>query len=1234
MVGRNDNTQSSSDPRSIPILERLDQGESTEALLPELYQELRALARHYMQNERASHTLQPTALVHEAYLRLLGDHAAQARTRLQFLAASARAMRQVLIEHARARNRKKRGGKQTRVPLQEQHLASDDAIDDLLAVGNAIEELAQQNPRHARVVELLYFGGLTASEAAEVLGIASRTVERDWRAARQWLANRVLGPNRLELPPRPSDAATTTGARPERIGRYEVQDELGRGSGGIVYRAHDDELGRDIALKILPDAASGSWTDRLRQEARALAALNHPNIAMVHSLERDRDRVFVTMELVPGHTLEKLLRAGALPLQFCVDLTRQIASALEAARKQGVVHCDLSPANVKIGPDGVAKVLDFGLARTRASRAVEANLGGIAGTPGYMSPEQIRGDEPDFRTDVWALGCLFFECLTGAAAFPGDVPAQRLIAARERDPDWSALPASLPPRLRALLMRCLEKDPDSRLNSVRLARRELGEALVRFRSATVASRANVGGRTTPGTRANARGEHNVPSPRDALIGRRSEVLQVIALLQDARLVTLVGAGGCGKSRLAIEVCWKLAPQVPSIRFIDVASCTDLEQVVRALALALGVQEHADRNVLDSIDDAIAGEAIFLFDGCEHLLDPLAGLLDRLQRTHADLRTLATSRERFRLPGESLFEVKPLSLPSGPTRPEVLKSHAAKLFLERAREMSPRFAETDRALRAVADICTHLDGIPLAIELAAARVRSVPVEEIANRLDDRFRLLTSGRRTAQPRHRTLRAMVDWSHALLSHEEQLLFRRLSIFRGSFALSAVESICASNGIEDWQILDLLSALLDKSLVEAERAETGDSARYRLLETIAHYARERLEESGEIDALRRSHLEHFRQWAVDRAPDLKGPHVVEVLDELEHDHANLIQALESALSLGKIEEGLQLVSALEIFWTTRSGWREGYRYATELLERAELDTPATGHALAFVATWHFYRQDLDRAQEGYDRARAIAARLGDERLEARTLRNLGGIALNRNALDLARELSTRAIELERRLGDSHGVAIGLNNLGLIAHRSDRIEEAGRLYGESLALLRELGDERVLPSLLENHGMILLREGRFDEALAEIEESIQLRRKLGDPRGLAISLSKLGLTYCTRQEVRRGMDRYHEALESFAATNDAHGYARCILYVGAALIECERVESAARVLGALQRWLHAHTDPQNWETKDLDAVRQKIESRLEPSLFHAAWNSELSDSLEHAGAAAQAAIVEFRQSG
>ncbi|MCA9728254.1 MAG: protein kinase, partial [Candidatus Eisenbacteria bacterium] len=927
--------QRTADPRSIPILERLDRGESTEALLPELYQELRGLARHYMQHERSSHTLQPTALVHEAYLRLLGEQAAQSRTRLQFLAAASRAMRQILIEHARARGRHKRGGGRTRVSLHDDHWAAEEPIDDLIAIGDGLEALAAEHPRQAKVVELLYFGGLTAAEAAEVLDVTSRTVERDWKAARAWLAQRILaphpapsdpagpgGPERrrpadqfLTLPPRPIATTSTEPTHPIRIGRYRVLDELGRGSGGVVYRAHDDDLARDIAIKVLPQARGRDWSDRLRREARILAALNHPNIATVYSLEHEEDRLFVTMELVAGHTLEQLLRAGALPVPFSVELARQIARALEAARKQGVVHCDLSPANVKIGPDGMVKVLDFGLARGLHAEADPQEDKFLAGTPGYLSPEQIAGQEPDHRADVWALGCLLYECLSGRAAFPGDRPVERLAAAQERDPDWSALPTELPRRLRELLALCLQKDPDSRLDTVRIARRELEEELARFRSPEPAPRPSSY-------------RHNLPVPTDAFVGRERELQQIVDLLAGAadhtadrppRLVTLVGAGGCGKSRLAIEVGWKLSPLVPGeVRFVDVSSCRDRAQAVRALALASGVRESAGQDLLDAIDEDLAENAtLLLFDGCEHLAEPLARLFAHVLNMHPEVRILATSRERMRLPGELLCEVKPLSIPRGGTKQDVLGSDAGRLFLGRLEEIT-RHRPRPPDYRSIAEICRHLDGIPLAIELAAARTRTLPLAEIAQRLDDRFRLLTSGSRTAQPRHRTLRAMVDWSHTHLTEVEQRFFRRLAGFAGSFSLAAAESVCAGEGIEEWQVLDLLTALIDKSLVEVQ-SDGEHSVRYRTLETIAHYARERLEEAAESVMVQRRLLDRVREWTTELAPHLKGAGVRAKLDELARDYPNLMRALESALALDEIGAGLEIVAALDAFWTVR---------------------------------------------------------------------------------------------------------------------------------------------------------------------------------------------------------------------------------------------------------------------------------------------------------------------------
>ncbi|MBD3161188.1 MAG: protein kinase, partial [Candidatus Eisenbacteria bacterium] len=623
-------------------------------------------------------------------------------------------------------------------------------------------------------------------------------------------------PRRAEEGPAGSDAPP-----PDRIGPYPILQELGRGGMGIVYLAQDPRLERTIAIKLLPrslgkDPAAFS---RFRNEAKMLAAINNPNIATIYSLESEADAPFLTMERILGRSLAERLHEGAADLDVALAVARQIAGALEAAHRNGIVHLDLKPGNVMVTDDGLVKVLDFGLAmalgidssdpdeiRTRA-QAQEA----IGGSPGYMSPEQIRGEAVDSRADLWAFGCILFELLSGVSPFPGRDWRARLRRTLEEDPDFDLLPAELPPRIRTLVRGCLTRDVAERIDSVTKIRRGIEEE--------IALRAVPRAEVPPEPE-----RTNLPIPISAFIGRAEERAEVRRLLESSRFLTLTGVGGGGKTRLAVEVGRERIGQHPDgVWLVELAALGSPELVPAAVAQALGVKEEANRAPAEVLlEHCRARRLLLILDNCEHLVGAVADLAGRLLAACPGLQILATSREPIGIEGEVQLVLSSMRLPRPgvPATPEALDGiESVALFLARAKAAASSFALTSGNAESIAQICRRLDGIPLALELAAARVRSLPPEEIARRLDDRFRLLGSSRKPTLPHHQTLRALIDWSYDHLEEAEQVLFRRLALFAGGWSLEAAETICAGEGIEAWELLDLLSNLVDKSLVESDR-------------------------------------------------------------------------------------------------------------------------------------------------------------------------------------------------------------------------------------------------------------------------------------------------------------------------------------------------------------------------------------------------------------------------------
>jgi predicted ATPase len=436
--------------------------------------------------------------------------------------------------------------------------------------------------------------------------------------------------------------------------------------------------------------------------------------------------------------------------------------------------------------------------------------------------------------------------------------------------------------------------------------------------------------------------NNLPAQLSSFIGRESEGAEIKKLLARSRLLTLTGAGGCGKTRLALRVAGDLLSDYSDgVWLVELAPASDPEMVIQITAEVLGIREQPKRSLVETLRDGLRSKRILLvLDNCEHLLDACANLAGALLKTCINLRILATSRQAIGVTGESVWQVLPLTTPAAGATTKSLESlsqfEAVRLFRDRAVAVQPRFALTAATAPAVAQICWRVEGIPLAIELAAARVSALSVVQIADRLQDSFQLLSHGKRTALPHHQALRATIDWSYALLTDAERTLFQRLSVFTGGFDLEAAENVCVGEGMEHGQLLDLLTQLVEKSLVLIR--EKRGTMRYRMLEPIRHYARDRLRESGAVTSVQGRHAYYFLRLAQETEPRLLGPEQQLAFEELEVEHANLLAALARAVEHDP-GSALKLSNALGWFWERRSYLAQG----REWFERSIAQSPAT---------------------------------------------------------------------------------------------------------------------------------------------------------------------------------------------------------------------------------------------------------------------------------------------------
>ena len=670
--------------------------------------------------------------------------------------------------------------------------------------------------------------------------------------------------------------------------------------------------------------------------------------------------------------------------------------------------------------------------------------------------------------------------------------------------------------------------------------------------------------------------NNLPRQLSSFIGREEEIVAAEARLARTTLLTLTGAGGVGKTRLALEIGAHLAASFPDgIWLIELAALTDGELVDDAVATALRVKQRAGTPILDALVEDIGERRVLLIlDNCEHLLQSVVAAADKLLHRCPNVKVLATSREALGIPGEALLPVPSMSLPSadrGPLNADTLAdSDAVRLFVDRAAGVQPGFSLTAANAEPVAQICRRLDGIPLAVELAAARVRSLPPGQIAARLDDRFRLLTGGSRTALPRHRTLRAAMDWSFDLLSETERAILPRLSVFAGSFSLEAAESVTSDDPIDEHDVLDLLGRLVDRSLLVAE--EGSEDARFRMLETIRNYAQERLAESGEAAGRFARHL----GWYVDlvdraRPAFFSGPVQPEWVTRLAADHDNLRAALRWAHEdPGGADAELSLASGLWRFWEVRGDLEEGSAWLERALARVGGEVSnRRAIALTGAGVLAAHRGDYARASAFHEASLMLHRELGNPLAIATACNNLASVAIERSDLGRARELYSEAIELTRQGGDNLYAAYTLINLADLTSRMGDSAEADRLFAESIDLFEKLDDRWGVAHATTRLAQAARRRGDLETARIRFEEALATHRQAGDRHGEARALAHLADVAADSGEQASAESLYRESLAMRTQLGDRIGMATVIERLAG--VSEDRPERAAALLGGAE---------------------------------------------------------------
>jgi non-specific serine/threonine protein kinase len=908
---------------------------------------------------------------------------------------------------------------------------------------------------------------------------------------------------------------------------FSYAEEVGRGGFGVVYRCTQLALDRVVAVKVLT-AKLDEKRERFMREQRAMGRLTgHPNIVGVLQVgETASGHPYLVMQYHRQGSLEARIRQlGTLPLDEVVRLGVKMAGALHTAHQRGILHRDVKPANILLTDYGEPALSDFGIAHIPG--AFKTATGTFTGSPAFAAPETLSGDPPSEFSDVYGLGATLFAALTGHAAFERrsgeQMVKQFLRIASESAPDLRE--TGIPDDMCTIVERAMSRDPADRPSAAslgeeiqRLQRRQgftVDEMLLQPEPESGRPEARV---VAAGAR---RPLGNLPLELTSFVGRRTELSEVSSLLSASRLVTLTGIGGVGKTRLALRAATEARRDFPDgVWLVELGDLRDGSMLVDVVAESLGVRDDSARPLREVLVEFLCPRKLLLvLDNCEQVVDEAAKLTETLLRACSELRILATSREALVIGGESVLRLLPLAFPNedDESTPRGLSSFdAVALFAERAAAAVPHFELTEDNRTTVARICARLDGLPLAIELAAARLRAISPEQILERLADRYTLLTRGSRNAPMRQQTLGWSVGWSYDLCTSAEQQLWDQLSVFAGSFELEAAQDICA-DGLTPEELLDRLSALVDKSILI--RKEYDGIVRYRLLETLRDYGRDQIRQTNRYLELRRRHADWCRRLVHDAAADWFSPRQVQWMQRLDREGLNIRSALEFSLT-DSPETALEIAGTVHPFGLARGRLTEMRRW----LDRSLAATPS--------------EPSLDRVRALHG-ATLMAALLGD--VTAATARTAEGQALVEQLADpeahamvsiadgftalVSGEFDRACARFEDALDAVDDVALQVAAMLLLGWALEFRGEMGRALiwqEKGLALAESRGESVYREYALWSLGIGWWRHGQPIRAEQLLMEALRLTHLVGDPRQAAASLEGLAWIALETHDVRR----------------------------------------------------------------------------------------------------------------
>ena len=913
-------------------------------------------------------------------------------------------------------------------------------------------------------------------------------------------------PYRTVVPPIPSPAHNTmTSIDPALAAalapRYQLERILGVGGMATVYLAQDTRHHRQVAVKLLrPELGRAVGAERFLREITTTANLRHPNILPLFDSGESDGQLFYVMPFVDGESLRDRISRGAISANEAFRITDEVADALHYAHTRGVVHRDIKPENIML-ENGHAVVADFGIAHLAEAATDDdrmTRVGTSLGTPHYMSPEQASGDAIDGRSDLYALACVMWEMLTGAPPF--NAPTLMAVLMKHAIEPVPSLEISRPDidaTVRAAIQRALAKAPEERFASLQEWRAALSPGLAYTPAGTVPTIKPI--------------DRPAPTFSTALLGRDDALASADAALgSGARLLSVTGYGGTGKTRFASALQQRVSARYKGgAAFVSLAAVTDANEVLTTVATALDITEAHGRSAGDAIATLIGNRPVLLvLDNLEQVIDSADDIAALLAKCPA-LQVVATSRRPLRIGLETELALPPLDLPvSGSSLAVLGACPSVALFVQRAARVKPGFAVTAANADAIAGICRALDGLPLALELAAARVRILEPAALLQRLDHALDLLTSGDRDLPLRQRTLRATISWSYSLLTESEQRLLRRLSVFHEGWTLDALESVCYSDA-DRWAALDELGSLVEKGLVRV--AASGE--RFGLLETIRAFAAEQLHAGGEVERVRLRHAEYFLALAIEVDNGILGTTQREAMQRGKIENANFFAALSFLLSMSRLgdadalEKGLHLAGSLGWFWHITGQHLAGQSAAEELLSRASGNAPSRGRALAHWTCGIVYASTgaLDKAYETFRGMIADATALDDEALVGWACGCMGYTQLGLGQFAEAGVTLTRSVECSVR--------------------------AKHDFWHALAKAM-LGFQQFLT-------------GDADAGLAMLQDARTIQIRIGDAEGGGMALSFLAQMQFARGDIAQAVELYRQAETDFTTVGDKPEIAR-----------------------------------------------------------------------------------------